>query len=419
MHPSPARRLAVLRDPDRLRGMSGPTAAVAAGLAMTVWSFGTNLALSGFAGTPLVTYAQVVAGLLAGALLAATWGLAHWFRAGTRPPWGATLGLAVGAALGLRLGMDPATLAATQGVGNWSQLIFVPLAVAGAGGCMLALAAVLGGTATPPVRPLPGAAPAGSGPLPDSMVAGPRPVPDPAAARNRRWWPVAGLLGTVMFAGALWIGAGSAELHRIRASLGLAGPIDGLWQVGFSQAWVVPAAVAMAVLAVVVAVRLGRRRAGAVLDGGLIVGGAAFVVRWLIPTTEAGPYESAALDWWSAAAAGGTVMLVLLCRRGAAGLGEALLAAPVAALTVSAGVLLRYLRDWDDPAAAARVYFSRPLSMLALLTLAIALVAGLRTAREPPSGRRFWSAVAGTAGLAALVVLVLLLAGDQFLRPVR
>ncbi|GIF01901.1 M48 family metalloprotease [Paractinoplanes rishiriensis] len=404
MHPSPARRLAVLHDPDRLRGMSGPTEAVASGLAVSVWSFGTTLLGWGLLGTPFAVYAAGVAGLAAGALLAATWGLALWSRPGPRPPVGATLGLAAGAAAGLRLGMDPAALAANQGVGNWWLYVLLPLAVAGAGGCVLALAAV----------------PAGFGPLSPASAAAPdRPSPGRAAGADWRWWPMAWVVGTVMFAGGLWIGAGAAELVPLRTAAGVGDPIGVFWLIGFTSGWIVPAAVAMAALAVVVAVRLGRRRAGPVFGAGLIVGGTAFAVRWLVPTSEDGAYESAALDWWTAAAAGCTVVLALLFRRGATGLGEAMLAAPVAALTVSAGVLLRFLGDWDDPVAAAGVYFSRPLAMIVLVTLAVAVLAGLLPAREAPSGRRFRWSVAVLAVLTGLVVLGLLLADGYFLVPAR
>lgn len=378
MHPTPGRRATVLREPERLLGIPAVIAAVAAALAVPLWSFGETIALSGFLATPLETYPSLVSGLLAGALLAVTWGLALWLRTGAaaRPPSAAMLGLAAGVAAGLSLSLDPAEMIVVGGFPEWRELVYVPLAVAGAGGCTLALAAVLSRSRAGP------------------SVAGLR-------------WPLGAGLSAAAFAAALWI----ASVLAVPLPFSVFGLPDGLIGVlvhaGFLGEWRHVMAIGVALFAVAAAAGLGRR-AVPVAAGGLIAGLAALGVRWLAPLSSVEPHKAAERDWWTGAAAGFAVLLLLLCLRGAGGLGDALLAAPIAALTVSAGVLLRYLPDFEDPLFSAAIYASRPLSMLAVLTLAVGAAAGLLPSRPPAQGRPAWLTKAAGACLAAALALVVL-----------
>ncbi|MBM2616268.1 M48 family metalloprotease [Actinoplanes sp. LDG1-06] len=379
MHPSPAERVAALREPGRLLGMPASVAAVAGALAVNIWSAGAGIGLSAFLGTPLEPYPQLVAGLFAGALLAATWGLAVWRRPpravtsgpgvgrrppravtsgpvlgrrlpravtsglgiGRRPPWaGATLGLLLGVAAGLLVNLDPRTLAGDWRI-DWWAVLYVPVAVAGAAGCVLALATI----------------------------------------RAPRWWPAGFVLGAAVFAGALWIGAGLAVQQPVAvAATDRPALVAVLWTAGFGSAWLTAAPIALLALAVFTFSRTA-------LLGGLVVGLVAVVGRWLVPLPALDAYGEAQRDWWAAALAGFAVVVVMLVWRGASGLAAALVAAPAAALTVSAGVLLRYMTDWDEPLAAARVYLTRPLTMVAVLILAVGAAAGLLPSR-PGRGPR-------------------------------
>ncbi|MEU4427609.1 M48 family metalloprotease [Actinoplanes sp. NPDC024001] len=232
--------------------------------------------------------------------------------------------------------------------------------------------------------------------------------------RRERGWLITTALSVPAFAGALWIGSVLAVPLPL-ALFGLPdGPIGVLVQGAFYAEWRNITAVGMVVLAIAVAAGLGRR-AGSVAVTGLLAGLTALATRWLLPINAVEPYREAERDWWTAAAAGFAVILLLLCLRGAAGLGDALLAAPIAALTVSAGVLLRYLPDFEDPLHSAWIYAVRPLAMLAMLTLTVGVAAGLLPSRAPASGRGTWLTAAAGAGLAATLTVAILLAGDPFL----
>ncbi|WP_328469348.1 M48 family metalloprotease [Actinoplanes sp. NBC_00393] len=373
MHPSPVRRAAFLDE--RPPGIPAVIAVIAAALAVSVWTFGATIALSGFLATPLEPYSQLLTGLLAGALLAVTWGLALWPQSpGARPPRAAMAGLAVGVGVGLVLTLDPNAMFVVSGSGDGRELVYLPLGMAGAGGCTLALTA--------------------------------------AAARPglSRQWLVTAVLSAAAFAGALWIGSVMAAVPSpVFAAIGLPdGLISRLWTAGFLGTWRNVLAGGAAVFAVAIAVSLGRR-AVPVAATGLLAGLSALAVRWLTPLSTVEPHQAAERDWCTAAAAGFALVLLLLGLRGAAGLGDALLAGPVAALTVAAGVLLRYLPDFEDPLFSASIYTSRALSMLALLTLTVGAAAGLIPSRPPAPGRRAWLiAVLGAAVAAALTLAVLL-----------
>ncbi|MBG0562518.1 M48 family metalloprotease [Actinoplanes aureus] len=446
MHPPPARRVAILRDPSLLPGIPAVTAAVAAALAMAIWSFGATIVAAGLLATPLEPYSPFLAGLLAVALLATTWGLALWLRAATSgapqaptpgPPRAAMLGLAAGSAAGLLLSLNPAAMLTVAGAPNWRQLIFVPLTLAGAGGCTLALTAtrsrpgpwrrqpasaplpagsVPASESFAPIEPVPIAAPAAPAAraMPARHPGAGHPVPQfPAPGAGRRW-PVTAVLSAAAFAGAIWIGSVLAVPLPF-ATFGLPDGLIGLlWQGGFAGEWRHVIAVGVVAFALAATAGLGRR-AGLVAAGGLLAGLGALAVRWLAPLGPVEPHHVGERDWWTGAAAGFAVTLLLLGLRGASGLGDALLAAPVAALTVSAGVLLRFLPGYEDPLSSALIYASRPLSMLALLTLAVGAAAGLLPSRPPATGRRAWLTAATGAGLAAALTLAVLLSGDRFL----
>ncbi|GID28123.1 M48 family metalloprotease [Paractinoplanes brasiliensis] len=416
-HPQPARRVAVLREPARLLGMPALVAWVAGVLAVNIWSAGSQILLSALLGTALEPYPQLVAGLAAGALLVATWGLAMWRRAAeagpprapaagtligpspgaalgsaagtltgpspaagtvtgpspaaalgsaagtlTGPPRAATLGLLAGALTGLLVNLDPRSLAGDWTI-DWWAVLYVPLALGGAAGCVLALSC------------------------------------------RRRPWPVVLALGTAVFAGALWIGFGMAAQQALAVQTDLPAAAAVLWTAGFGSAWLTPATVTVVALAVAAA----SSRAALL---GLLAGLLTLAARWLTPLAALDLYPEAQRDWWASATAAITLTVLLLLLRGAAGLADALIAAPAAALTVTAGVLLRYLSDWDDPVAAARVYVTRPLTMLAVLTLAVAATACFLPSRP---GRPGWRGAAVLALTAAAAASTLLLSGDGLL----
>ncbi|MDY7085382.1 MAG: hypothetical protein SYR96_09780, partial [Actinomycetota bacterium] len=178
-----------------------------------------------------------------------------------------------------------------------------------------------------------------------------------------------------------------------------------LWTAGFGSAWLTPATVTVLALAVVAA-----SSHAALL--GLLAGLLTLAARRLTPLAALDLYPEAQRDWWASATAAITLTVLLLLLRGAAGLADALIAAPAAALTVTAGVLLRYLPDWDDPVAAARVYMTRPLTMLAVLTLAVAATACFLPSRP---GRPGWRGTAVLALIAAVAASTFLLSGDGLL----
>ncbi len=340
LHPPPDHRAAVVADPAWTVGMPATVAAIAAALAVNVWTSGTSIGLSAFVATPLQPYPSLVAGLVAGALLALTW---------RRPPRTALLGLLGGAAIGLLVSLDqriPTNVLA----GDWQDVIAVPLILAGAAGLLTAI----------------------------------------------RAWPVPSVF---VFGGALWIGFDVAVRAQVTDGPAL------LWTSGFAGGWLYPGAVFLAVLAVV----LGVRRPFAAMTG-VLAGLAALAVRWLVPLPALDLYPEAQRDWWTAAAAGFTLVAALLLLGRAA---DGLVAGPVAAVTVSAGVLVRYLPDWDDPLDAARVYLSRPLAMLLLLTLTVGVLAGLLPSRPAP--RRPWLTAAGLTLAACAVAGAVLAGGDALL----
>ena len=379
IHPSFIHRLTVLGSRDLIthaRFIEG--AAVGLLAAMTLQASGF-VVIPGLTGTPLAAYSLLGGPLLAGILLAIGWGTALWravlsARPANHPAInrGALLGLPAGIALGLLIDLSRAGTTTSGPFGGWAMLVTAPLVVAGAGGLSVALASLWATRRT--------------------------------TAHTARWsWLLIAVVNAVLFTGALWISQVTAHLQTLSDSWLYAYVIGGM---SGGEGWLRSAAVALIGISAL-AWAWSRRRLSLIAIG-VLASAVAMAGRWLLPSTvdPANPGQLAQLDWWAAVAAGTGCLLTVLAVRGAAGLGQALAVAPFATVLTAAVGLFRY----TDPWGVAEIYLTRPLPLLALTLLAVALPAALLHTRARPEPRLL-SPLLAVVFTAPVIMLIMLTIG--------
>jgi len=378
IHPSFIHRLTVLGSRDLIthaRFIEG--AAVGLLAAMTLQASGF-VVIPGLTGTPLAAYSLLAGPLLAGILLAIGWGTALWravlsSRPANHPAInrGALLGLPAGIALGLLMDLSWTGTTTSGPFGGWSMLVTVPLVVGGAGGLSVALASLWATRRT--------------------------------TAYTARWnWLLIAVVNAVLFTGALWISQVAAQLQSLSDSWLYAYVVGGM---SGGEGWLRSAAVALIGISAL-AWAWSRRRLSLIAIG-VLASAVAMAGRWLLPSTvdPANPGQLAQLDWWAAVAAGTGCLLTVLAVRGAAGLGQALAVAPFATVLTAAVGLFRYTHPWG----VVEIYLTRPLPLLALTLLAVALPAALLHTRARPESRLLSPlfAVVFTAPVIMLIMLTI------------
>ena len=376
IHPSFTHRLTVLGSRDLIthaRFIEGATVGLLAAMTLQASGF---VVIPGLTGTPLAAYSLLGGPLLAGILLAIGWGTALWravlsARPANHPAInrGALLGLPAGIALGLLIDLSRAGTTTSGPFGGWAMLVTAPLVVAGAGGLSVALASLWATRRT--------------------------------TAHTARWsWLLIAVVNAVLFTGALWISQVTAHLQTLSDSWLYAYVIGGM---SGGEGWLRSAAVALIGISALAWGWSSQRLS--LIAIGVLASAAATAGRWLLPSTvdPANPGQLAQLDWWAAVAAGTGCLLTVLAVRGAAGLGQALAVAPFATAAVG---LFRY----TDPWGVAEIYLTRPLPLLALTLLAVALLAALLPTRarlEP----RWLSPLLAVVFTAPVIMLIMLTIG--------
>ncbi|MEN0130480.1 MAG: M48 family metalloprotease [Brevundimonas sp.] len=380
-HPTVAERRAVLEHPARLARSSGVDALTAAFLAGTAFPAVASVANAALTGTGRDDLARVVAAFVVGAPLGVVLALGQWRAAlfGRLGGPGARIGLpALATGLGLAVGgvVDPVLLAGAPAGALHPQHMVLSVLV---GTGVVVLVTGLGelwAQAAPRVR------------------------------RARLHWGAAALTGAVLMAGATWLldlGAfateqidwpfgltaltvsGSGVLAAGAALLAAAAAVPFVLRRGTPQAvaprWVLEAGAGPPWprpggprLRTVAAATLGAA-ACAVIVGALLHGS---------PSTadEAWPWTQSYL--LAAEVAGAATVLALAVVAGAPGAGAALVAAPVAALLASGGLLL-VASDVLGHATPVR-WLARDAAALGLL-LGL-LVAGVGAVPRPRQGAR-------------------------------
>ncbi|SDZ36482.1 Peptidase family M48 [Amycolatopsis xylanica] len=313
IHPPPSQRVAVL-DAGELPGQTRVLDGVVYGaLAAMAAQTTTLVALPTLLGSAenSQSYALPLSCLLAGALTAAGWGTALWrFALGTQRSalrWaGVTLGLPVGVALGFLTDFSRTGTTDLGPFGDWPQVVALAVAMAGAACVSLALASLWATTAP------------------------------------RRIWVLAAVLNTALFTGAWWIGMTSGALIIAAQNW-----FYGVAIAGMSANWQLPVAIGL----VVVCGLAWHWNSGrlTLLAVSATATAAALLGRWLLPehANFADPKALDRLDWWVAVGAATACLLALAALNGRTGLGQALAAAPTAALLTTAGCLLMRNRSRD------------------------------------------------------------------------
>jgi len=252
------------------------------------------------------------------------------------------------------------------------MLVTAPLVVAGAGGLSVALASLWATRRT--------------------------------TAYTARWnWLLIAVVNAVLFTGALWISQVAAQLQSLSDSWLYAYVVGGM---SGGEGWLRSAAVALIGISAL-AWAWSRRRLSLIAIG-VLASAVAMAGRWLLPSTvdPANPGQLAQLDWWAAVAAGTGCLLTVLAVRGAAGLGHALAVAPFATVLTAAVGLFRSTHPWG----VVEIYLTRPLPLLALTLLAVALPAALLHTRARPEPRLL-SPLLAVVFTAPVIVLIMLTIG--------
>ncbi|MEU8379699.1 M56 family metallopeptidase [Streptosporangium sp. NPDC048865] len=430
IHPAPGRRLAAVRRPE-LASHSPAADAMAAGALAGM----TLLAL--YAVTPYVPFFSAgstpwsgstrLAGLAVGVLLGAAWGMAIWravlaARTGGHAPRGRVLvpGLLAGVAVGMMVQVWAAGRTDAVPMNTWALVVVLPLAVAGAGACSLALA-------------------------------------EPWARRHdgvpvtRRGWLAAAAVNVAVFTGGFWTAQEIVGLGPIGPLSGAQAGPAGWWEAYlrsgmFSGRGEMTVAGLAGISALVwwwtararrpapgpaPGLALGRGGdlsrtvspllpARVVLSTAVAAAAAALAVRWIARAVlEADGGYAFQLDVLTASGAGVACLLALLVLGGTTGTVQGIAAATSSTLLVTVAVWLRDLTVWCRPPGAIRslVVVSGGLLALAVLTVVLpaALLPGRLPRRRPGSGVAGRAMVCLAALLAAGIVATIVYSGDDLL----
>ncbi|HTI22944.1 MAG TPA: M48 family metalloprotease, partial [Kutzneria sp.] len=355
LHPTVAQRIAVL-DRGELLDHGRLIEGIAFGALATMIAQATTQVVN-----PLLSPANLsleaifIAACVGGLLLSLGWGTALWQLArGSVVPrrhLGALVGLPVGGAIGLLLDLSGTGTFSDGPSGAWPLLLTVPLAVGSAGGLSIALARLCW----------------------------------PHSAKPRYTWLLAGVVNTVLFVGALWIGYAGGIFVAFTHD----------WLIGLTVTWQggiagEPLAVGMLVLGVVAWWRTPGRLMSvvtAVVAAVVVVAG-----RWILPSDATTLGDVLHLDLWTAAAAAAAGLIAGVVTRGRAGLVPGLATAVLAALLAAVALALRHGITNVELGYDVSV---RALAATLLVNLAVGLPAGLLPHRE--SSPRPWAPLAASA----------------------
>lgn len=389
-HPSPARRMEVLRPPQPHLGAAWPDAAVTGLLGALALDPVGRLAATALPGTPLAPYVTLAPAILVGVLMAAVWGTQVWQDAmrdpGTFPlPARALAALGVGTALGwLGRFEDIASPPA------WNAVAIVPAAV-----CVAAvLSAVLARAYASAVRP------------------------GHDRARSRSPFVVALAVNAALFAGVLRT-AQELALYTSRLP-----HISWAWLTlpGIHSPHSGSDAVVVGLLALLA---LGWCLRGASIAGTTGTGSAAqaawrlalpsvvalaaaagtLAARWAIrhDQARAGFVPTLQYDRMVAAVAGLVCLLALCSVRGRAGLRTALWAAPLTTVLTTGTLWTVRMQSLTPGQAIVHVgYFADPLAQLAVLGGLVVIPLALLPARDPAPAARILVPCLGAFGAAVL-----------------
>ncbi|MFC5031061.1 hypothetical protein ACFPJ8_20215 [Streptomyces fildesensis] len=423
-HPATESRLAVLRRAHLPLRVSLLDAAVIGLLSAMAMDAVTNMAETGFTGTPLIPYARLTGALVAGSLLAVGWGVAVWRgiladRAAAPLPRLALLVLGISMAAGLLVQLERTGTAARGSLFGWSLVGTVPLLTLGAGTLSVALARLWGWRRGGP--------------------------------HGSSWgWGAAVGANVALFVGALRIGQDGALFF---AALGWSHVIDVIELSGLYSVSAASTALGLGGVALL-ALRSALRPDHAIGPPGLpgripalpgqmpglpgripalpgqeqrinlyavtlggVAAAAAVATRWAVepPLARHNAVYSTQFDWWTAVCAGLVCLVVLLTLHGAGGLGDALYAAPLATILAAGPLWARHATSWHHPWGAAEHYAIGPLAQLALFLLVLAVPAALLPTYRIRQRRATLLGALLTAALTTAAVLALLRSGTGLL----
>ncbi|MCX4633042.1 M48 family metalloprotease [Streptomyces sp. NBC_01443] len=388
-HPSPTRRMEVLRQPHPHLKATCPDAAVTGLLSALAFASVSRLAMTAFPGTPLASYTTPAVALVVGVLMAPVWGTQVWQDAmddvGTSLlPTRVLAALGVGTALGILAPFDD-----TGYPPAWNAVAIVPPAVCVAA----ALSAVLARAYASAARP------------------------GRHRARSRSLFVAALAVNAALFVGALR----TAQELALYTSLlphvswawltlpGIHSPHSG------SDAVVVGFLALLALGWSLRSASVARAGAGSApetawrlaLPSGVALAAAAgaLAARWVSrhDQAQAGFVPTLQYDRMAAAAAGLVCLLALCSVRGRAGLGPGLWAAPLTTVLTTGVLWTVRMQSLASGQAISRVgYFADPLAQLAVLGGLVVIPLALLPARDPAPAARFLVPCLGAYGAALL-----------------
>ncbi|MFD5411028.1 M48 family metalloprotease [Streptomyces nojiriensis] len=388
-HPSPARRMEVLRPPHPHLRVTWPDAAVTGLLGALALAPVTRLAAMALPGTSLAPYVTLAPALVVGVLMAAVWGTHVWQDAMRDPgtfPLSARSLAALGA--GIELGM----LGRFEDIASplaWKAVAIVPVAVCVAAALSAALARA-------------------------SASAG---RPGGHRAGSRSLFVVALAANAALFAGAL------RTAQELALYLSLLPHVSWAWLTlpGIHSPHSGSDAVVVGLLALL-ALGWGLRSASAARAGtgsaaetawrlalpsavALAAVAGTLAARWVSrhDQAQAGFVSTLQYDRMAAAAAGMVCLLALCSVRGRAGLWPGLWAAPLTTVLTTGVLWTVRTQSLTSGQAISHVgYFADPLAQLAVLGGLLVIPLALLPARDPAPAARFLVPCLGAFGAALL-----------------